>query len=550
MGDDGEWPLRRPYARDDGGWSDVERAQSNGPDPNRKYVPSIAHFVIVRPDDGDRSPKHWSPPSRAYVCHHPFAHAMTSTSHLIGRLFRTLGIVLAAMLSSAPSLSAQVDVYFTRPVDTTLASPPENRARYESDVSQVVARLISGARTTIDMAMYNLNVQPVVDALIAAHRRGVRVRVVAHVENVSNPASRFSQLASVGIAMIANPRTSGEQQPLMHDKFFVIDARSAPGEAVPTVVTGSWNATTAQTLEDANNVVVIRDSAVAGAFVAEFEEMWGSSLDAPDPSRARFGAAKNDNTGHTFTLADGTRLDVYFSPSDGVESRIRDAISTAQSSIFAATLTITSSTLAGQVRLQKSRGADARVLIENFGDQGSEFGALAATVDTRSTATVPGLLHHKYAIADAMPIGSGSVPLVVTGSHNWTYAATSVNDENTVIIYSARIANQYLQEFAARYREAGGTRPFGVASAEPERADALSIYPNPFRSVVSLSRPLACDAELSLVDPLGRTVLRDVLTAGDRSIALDAAADAEGILLLRIVGCDGSMRTIPLARRR
>lgn len=460
------------------------------------------------------------------------------------------------LLLAAPMARAQVEVYFTRPVDTTLASTAENRARYEPDVAQLVARLIANADESVDMAMYNLNVQPVVDALIAAHRRGVWVRVIANVEHVSSPSSRFAQLAAVGIPIIANPRVaSGEIQPLMHNKFLILDGRPGSSNAPPTVVTGSWNATFTQTYEDANNIVVIRDSAVAGAYRAEFEEMWGSKHNSPVPSSARFGADKTDSTEHVFTLADGTRIDVYFSPSDGTESKIRDAIATAQTSLFAATLTFTSRVLPHQLNTQKTSGADVRVLIENVDDEGSQFGALSAKVETHSTATVPGQLHHKYAIVDATPIAGGSNPIVVTGSHNWTYTANSFNDENIVIIHSAAIANQYLQEFAARYREAGGVRSFGVPSATDESAssgddETLGLYPNPFESVISLSHPLRCDADVTLVDLLGRIVWRGVLGAGDRVITLDARAPIEGAHLLRIIGCGGRTTVIPVTRAR
>jgi phosphatidylserine/phosphatidylglycerophosphate/cardiolipin synthase-like enzyme len=458
---------------------------------------------------------------------------------------------LAVLFALAPAsvATAQIDVYFTRPVDTTLASSPANHARHESDVSDVVARHILAARSTVDMAMYNLNVQRIADALLAVHRRGVRVRIVANVESVASPASRFAQLATAGVPVTSNPRgPSGQPQPLMHNKFIVIDGRpGASGDSAPTIITGSWNATVAQTFEDANNVVVIRDSAVAGAYRAEFEEMWGGSGDAPSPSTARFGAAKRDNTGHTFTLSDGTRVDVWFSPSDGVESRIRDAISTAQSSLYVASLTITSGVLASQMSLQKNRfGADVRALVENVDDQGSQYGFLSGAVDAHSTAALPAQLHHKYAVVDAVPIGRGSVPLVVTGSHNWTYSANSINDENTLVIYSAAIANQYLQEFAARYREAGGTRSFGTASAPRESATAWTIGPNPFATSLTLSHAPGCDVDVIVHDALGRVVARATLAAGDRRIAVEGAASGLHVVTLR--DCRGEITSHPLLR--
>ncbi len=45
---------------------------------------------------------------------------------------------------------------------------------------------------------------------------------------------------------------------------------------------------------------------------------------------------------------------------------------------------------------------------------------------------------------------------MITGSQNWTSSAEQLNDENTLIIHNVGIAGQYLQEFIARYKEAGG----------------------------------------------------------------------------------------------
>lgn len=54
-------------------------------------------------------------------------------------------------------------------------------------------------------------------------------------------------------------------------------------------------------------------------------------------------------------------------------------------------------------------------------------------------------LHHKYAVIDGQ--------VVITGSHNWSATANHDNDENTLFIHNARIANQYEQEFQARVGE-------------------------------------------------------------------------------------------------
>jgi len=46
---------------------------------------------------------------------------------------------------------------------------------------------------------------------------------------------------------------------------------------------------------------------------------------------------------------------------------------------------------------------------------------------------------------------TASDPFVITGSMNWSANGEDTNDENTLIIHDADIANQFYQEFAARY---------------------------------------------------------------------------------------------------
>jgi phosphatidylserine/phosphatidylglycerophosphate/cardiolipin synthase-like enzyme len=333
----------------------------------------------------------------------------------------------------------------------------------------------------------------------------------------------------------------------MHNKFFVIDARDGAGRT-PVVIAGSWNATVAQTQDDPNNLVLIRDSAVAGAYLAEFEEMWGSRTDTPSVERARFGPAKADNTDHVFTLSDGIRVDVYFSPTDGTESRIRSALATGQTSILTANFTLTSRALAQQMNLQKTRfDADVRSIVDNVADSGSQFTFLQSFADAHDWQHDP-LFHHKYAVIDAVPIGGGSFPQVVTGSHNWTYGANAINDENTLIIHSAAIANLYLQEFAARYREVGGTRSFvsptGViisSSAETQ------IRPVPFQDVLVIPG-LASGDRIVLLDIFGRAVYTSTLAAPAEELRLALPAGAPGLYLLRIE-TQGSARTLVVPRR-
>jgi len=59
-------------------------------------------------------------------------------------------------------------------------------------------------------------------------------------------------------------------------------------------------------------------------------------------------------------------------------------------------------------------------------------------------------MHHKYLIVDNSDPSSD--PLLLTGSHNWSSSAEYRNDENTLIVHDATIANIYYQEFTERFR--------------------------------------------------------------------------------------------------
>jgi len=80
---------------------------------------------------------------------------------------------------------------------------------------------------------------------------------------------------------------------------------------------GSTNVSHAQFTGDRNNVIVIQDESLCATYTREFEEMWGSHTDLPDRLRAKFGSEKLNNVPHILNVA-GTRMEVWFSPSDSV----------------------------------------------------------------------------------------------------------------------------------------------------------------------------------------------------------------------------------------
>jgi phosphatidylserine/phosphatidylglycerophosphate/cardiolipin synthase-like enzyme len=400
---------------------------------------------------------------------------------------------------------------------------------------------IANARRSIDVALYSLSGTPgdqLASGLVNAKNRGVKVRVIREDDNGS---TAFSSIAANGIPLITDafdPINNGAG--LMHNKFFVIDGRGGAPESV-WVWTGSWNPTQPGTNDDYQNSIEIEDAALAGAYTLEFNEMWGSSTDVPNQSVSRFGARKTDNTPHRFVIG-GKRVESYFSPSDRATSKIIDVINGAQHSVGFAMLTLTRADIASAIIARRNAGLKARGVMDNNTDQGSQYNFLLSSGVDMHLKSGTGLLHHKYGIIDAE--NPHWNPVTVTGSHNWTSSAESANNENTLIIYDGNVANQYLQEFAARYYQFGGIDSILVSvefsdARIPERFSLSQNYPNPFNPETNFQFTIAnCQLTiLKVFDVLGRevaTIVNEVKQPGTYTVQWDASNFASGVYFYRL----------------
>lgn len=84
-------------------------------------------------------------------------------------------------------------------------------------------------------------------------------------------------------------------------------------------------------------------------------------------------------------------------------------------------------------------------------------------------------LHHKYAVIDAEYADSD--PVVITGSHNWTYSANNINDETTLFIHDMNLAKLYAAEFNSRYCELAPWDCNLIATHEQEQLE-MKMFPS------------------------------------------------------------------------
>ena len=147
-------------------------------------------------------------------------------------------------------------------------------------------------------------------------------------------------------------------------------------------------------------------------------------------------------------------------------------------------------------------------------------------------STAYDLLHHKYVILDEGYPNAA----IWTGSHNWSNAANTVNDENSVIVRDPILANVYYQEWYRRYVDAGGQ----LAGVDPSGAGRPSVTlaqnrPNPAHGETWITYTLPTDqpsVALGIYDLSGRRVKQLVsgaLSAGSHQTHWDGR-DASGAL--------------------
>ncbi len=390
--------------------------------------------------------------------------------------------------------SGNIDIHFNHVVDNSIATIDSANHAIPAHLEQKLIYKISQAQSTIDMAIYNINRDPIVAALNAAVSRGVVVRYIASVSTANSAFQTTPPLFSV---------LKGNANALMHNKFMIIDRDDA---ARAEVMMGSMNLTQQNIADDFNNVLFIQDQSLARGYTLEFEEMWGSTAATPGIFNAKFGDLKTKNTPKKF-LVGNIPMELYFSPSDGTTAAISEALQSADSKIEFAVLTFTRNDLRDDILNALNAGATCRGIIENINDQGGEYATLLAAGVQMKDHSATGDIHHKYAIIDESNLTSD--PIVVTGSHNWSSSAEASNDENTLIIHDAAIANIFAQEFNARWL--GETT--GITTVRTVTGFKTAIAPNPVSEImnITINSETVNETNMMIIDMSGKTLQTQVL---------------------------------------
>jgi phosphatidylserine/phosphatidylglycerophosphate/cardiolipin synthase-like enzyme len=146
------------------------------------------------------------------------------------RAFSLLWLILFLGLTCGLAQAGSIRVYF---------SP-------HGGCTDAIVSQISRAKTEILLQAYSFTSKPIAQALIQAHKRGVRISAVLDKSNRSQKYSAATFLRNMGIPVFID-----DKHAIAHNKIMIIDDR--------VVITGSFNFTTAAENRNAENLLILED---------------------------------------------------------------------------------------------------------------------------------------------------------------------------------------------------------------------------------------------------------------------------------------------------
>lgn len=406
-----------------------------------------------------------------------------------------------------------IQAYFNYREAPTYIEPYRQIERSGDNLEAVIIEAIAEAKFSIDLAVQELNLPLVAQALAAKKLEGVEVRVILD----NNYSRSFAELnyteikalksrdrqkyqqyvrfvdlnkdgrldsteiakgdalkimRGAGIEIIDDAADGSKGSGLMHHKFMVVDRQ--------TVIAGSANFTWSGLFGDPNNLATrgnvnhllrINNQRVASLFTEEFDYMWGN----PQLGiKSQFGLAKPWRSPQKIIWQD-TEVVVQFAPistkqdwSFSTNGTIGKTISNAQESIDLALFVFSEQEIANILQSKSQQG----IKIRGVFDRGFAYRYYSEVLDLLGIVSLwrcqPEVNNNPW-VNPLSTIGSANTisgdklhhkftaidrETIISGSSNWSAAANYQNDEALIIIKNSTVAKHFSQEFFRLYDSA------------------------------------------------------------------------------------------------
>lgn len=124
---------------------------------------------------------------------------------------------------------------------------------------------INKAQRSIKICVFTISDDRITRAILQAHRRGIRVKILTDNEKLFDKGSDIRELAQAGIPVRIDNTPNH-----MHHKFAILDDK--------TVLTGSYNWTRSAALYNHENLIISDDKTLVKDFGREFDRLWAEMV--------------------------------------------------------------------------------------------------------------------------------------------------------------------------------------------------------------------------------------------------------------------------------
>ena len=339
-----------------------------------------------------------------------------------------------------------------------------------------IERAVDG-QWALDIAIYEYELQAIVDAVNAAFERGVNVRVLYHAQ----PGDEDTTMNETSLEKIPAENKRGRvTHNIFHNKFMVLSRLDAAGQHQPeAVLCGSTNFTPNGVYRQANVVHVLDDTRVSASYLHTFEQVWANPADV--------GASRN-------WITQNNPMDPLqptfagFSPRSGggdLDEFVEIINAAKKDVLFVTAFALPDDILNGLLGqphddiLRYGLQNTASRITGFHADRTAEFAATALLntgLEGWLRENMKGqkgnlLVHTKAVVTDF----TSDAPTIISGSHNLSAAASNGNDENYLIIRGdTDLADRYgleLLRFYEHYRFRYFAKKLALKQVQPLAAD-------------------------------------------------------------------------------
>lgn len=338
-------------------------------------------------------------------------------------------------------------------------------ARMFSDRTQIsthLIRAIDATKKTLDIAIYELAIREVHDALKRAKDRGVKVRIVmdeGHVYPTKPGARRTPEVqAMIDDGFAIKTLRGGDAYGIMHNKFAVFDG--------VLLETGSYNWSRAADTMHFENALFDDSAARIASYQGYWDWMWSSArpVDLAHPPAQ----VVLDENGHSAPMPpapqdavrpvdfNGTKFPRESFTPHGTASLIAAAIDASKTSVDLANFSFTNAEIIEALKRAKDRGLKVRLIFDRYQygmlKEGAEMTDMGFDVRLSDGRSGPrSVMHNKFGVFDGK--------LVETGSFNWTWNGELNNYENAVYLDAPDDAAGYAAYFQRIWDQARKPTP-------------------------------------------------------------------------------------------